>query len=410
MLFIVVYGMLSLITWSAFAVKLKDLSRDWRNRELQLLCLAISTFAAPFFFATPPVYVRLDALLGQRNIATLIIYTCVAVCLTSFLALLVSWSSTQSKIRLRHRLIVGYAVTTIVAMVTFFFLGTVNDTEHPVDFDVHYASTPYITEFLLTYQCLFTVSMIGLILMCWRYSTMVDRPWLRGGLRVITAGAVTGLGYCLPKAVSLAWDVAGDSPLDSMSSVVAPMFASAAAALFAIGFTMPVWGVGMSTTASWISGYLAFQRRYPLWQAITRAFPEIVLVPPPSSRLELARELSFYQNRQVIEILDGEMRLRPHYDTAISELTRKEFAGRRITGIQAEALVEAVQLAAALQAHVVGRELPLRSETDVRESTDGDLAKEATRLVRVAEALLSPVVPAVLARLTATAHDCRTQS
>lgn len=401
MLFIVVYALLSVITWSAFAVKLKDLVRDWRNRELQLLCLAISTFAAPFFFATPPVYVRVDALLGQRNITTLIIYTSVAVCLTSFLALLVSWSSAQSKVRLRHQFLVGYAVATIAVMATFFFLGTVDDAEHPVDFDVHYSDTRYISEFLLAYQCLFTVSMIGLVRMCWRYSTIIDKPWLRRGLRVVTAGAVTGLGYCLPKAITLVWDMFGASPLDAVNSVVAPMFASAAAALFAIGFTMPVWGVGISKTAAWISDYHAFQRRSPLWQALTQAFPEVVLVPPPASRLELARELAFFQGRQVIEILDGEMRLQLHYDSAVSELAREACADRRITGARADAVVDAVHIAAALQAHAAGQKGTLAANTAVPESADGDLDKEAARLVEVAHAFhTSPLVPAVLSRLT----------
>ena len=123
MLFNVVYGMLSLITWSAFAFKLRDLARDWRNKELQRLCLAIATFAAPFGFAAPPVYVRVDALFGTPNISSLIIYTTVEVCLTSFLALLVSWSSAQSKVRLRHRLILGYAIATVTTAIQMRSVG-----------------------------------------------------------------------------------------------------------------------------------------------------------------------------------------------------------------------------------------------------------------------------------------------
>ena len=48
--------------------------------------------------------------MGTPNISSLIVYTTVEICLTSFLALLVSWSSAQSKVRLRHRLILGYAI------------------------------------------------------------------------------------------------------------------------------------------------------------------------------------------------------------------------------------------------------------------------------------------------------------
>ncbi|MGW1895100.1 MAB_1171c family putative transporter [Streptomyces sp. NPDC002004] len=406
MLFIVVYGTLSVITWSAFAFKLKDLVRDWRNKELQLLCLAISTFAAPFFFAAPPVYVRVDALLGIKNIATLVIYSSVAVCTTSFLALLVSWSSAQSKVRLRHRLILGYAITTIAAMATLFFLGTVDDAEHPIDFDVHYAQTPYIAEFLLVYQCLYTVSMAGLIRLCWRYSTIVDKPWLRRGLRTVAAAAIAGFGYCLPKLVSLLWGMVGHSPLDHVNSVVAPMFASVSAALFAIGFTMPAWGVAVSRARTWVSDYRTFRRRHPLWQAITDAFPDVVLVAPPASRRELARELHFFLGRQVIEILDGEMRLRPHFDTEVRRAARELAEARGATSTEADSVAEAAQITAALHMRASGQGTQLGQENDFMDTADGDLHEEGARITRVADAFrTSPVIPAVVARLQPSRAD-----
>ncbi|MFF7355381.1 MAB_1171c family putative transporter [Streptomyces filipinensis] len=406
MLFNVVYGTLSLITWSAFAFKLRDLARDWRNKELQRLCLAIAMFAAPFGFAAPPVYVRVDALIGTPNISSLIIYTTVEVCLTSFLALLVSWSSAQSKVRLRHRLILGYALATVTTNWVLFFLGDATDTSHALDFDVHYAKTAYIWEFLLVHQALYTVSMIGLIRLCWRYSKIVDQPWLRRGLRIVTVGAVAGLGYCLPKVISLIWDKLGISPLGFVNSVVAPMFASVSAALFAIGFTMPAWGVGLGRAMAWMYDYRTFHRRYPLWQAITRAFPEVVLVAPPASRRELARDLRFFLGRQVIEILDGEMRLRPHHDPEISRMTREVAAHQKITGDEADAVVEAAQIAAALQARSTGHEASGGHGTDFDDAANGDLNKEGARLTRVADAFsTSPVIPAVLERLQSAKTD-----
>ncbi|MEU8587512.1 MAB_1171c family putative transporter [Streptomyces sp. NPDC048664] len=406
MLFNVVYGMLSLITWSAFAFKLRDLARDWRNKELQRLCLAIATFAAPFGFAIPAVYVRVDALFGAPNISSLIIYTTVEVCLTSFLALLVSWSSAQSTVRLRHRLILGYALATVATNWVLFFLGDATDTSHALDFDVHYARTAYIWEFLLVHQTLFTVSMVGLIRLCWRYAKIVGQPWLRRGLRTVTVGAVAGLGYCLPKALSLVWDKLGISPLGFLNSVVAPMFASVAAALFAVGFTMPAWGVGLGRALSWMSDYRTFHRRYPLWQAITRAFPEVVLLPPPTSRRELARDLRFFLGRQVIEMLDGEMRLRPHHDADISRMTRDLAATHHLTGDEADAVTEAAHIAAALQARSTGHGVPEGHGTDFDDAAGGDLNEEGARLTRVADAFrTSPVIPAVLERLQSAKAD-----
>ncbi|MBC3839701.1 hypothetical protein GXW82_04070 [Streptacidiphilus sp. 4-A2] len=62
----------------------------------------------------------IDRLLGVPNLATLLVYTSVAICLTCFVALLVSWLDGQDQVRLRHRLLVGYSVTTMVMAVCFF--------------------------------------------------------------------------------------------------------------------------------------------------------------------------------------------------------------------------------------------------------------------------------------------------
>ncbi|GGU06309.1 hypothetical protein [Streptomyces coeruleorubidus] len=145
-------------------------------------------------------------------------------------------------------------------MITFFFLGDVSDGEHHVDFDVYYAETPYITQFLLIYGVLFVVGMTGPTRMCCRYATAVDRPWLRRGLRTVAVGALVGQGYAMPKVISLIWDLLGTSPLHFISVNVAPMCASISAWLFAVGFTMPAWGVGVDTARERISQYRAYRR------------------------------------------------------------------------------------------------------------------------------------------------------
>ena len=433
LLFTVVYGILSVITWSAFAYKVRDLIRDPRNRELQLLCLAIATFAAPFVLASPHVYIGIDELLGVANIATLIVYTSVAVCLTSFVALLVSWSSAaQETIRLRHRLLVAYSVTTVVVMAVCFFLGDVSGAEHPLDFDVHFEHTRYISVFLLSYQLLFTVSMAGLVHLCRRYARAVDGPWLRRGLLLVTAGAVFGLGYAVPKAVNMVWDFFGSSPLHYVSSVVAPMSASVAAALFAVGFTLPAWGAGVSRSREFAAAFRSYRRLYPLWHAIAEQFPDVVLFPPvPRStrwtvrdlrllagrqvievrdgRLALrpredpelshtAQDMDLLLTRQIIEIRDGQLALRPNYDPAIARAARELARARGLTGDGAEAAVEAAQIAGALRAKAAGHVLPGHPDAVLHDPADGDLQEEVAWLVRVADAFRSsPVVPAALA-------------
>lgn len=431
LLLTVVYAVLAVITWTAFFYKVRDLVRDWRNRELQILCLSISTFAAPFVLASPEVYMGIDRLLGVPNIATLIIYVCVAVCVSGFIALLVSWSSAQSGMRLRHWLGVGYSLTTIAAMTVFFFLGNVDGVEHPVDFDVTFAEVPYISVFLLSYQLLFTTSMVMLIVLCRRYAAAVDRPWLRRGLRTVALGAFFGLGYGVPKIVNMLWDQVATSPLHTVSSIGAPLSASVSAMLFSVGFTMPAWGEGLDRLRELANTYRAYKRLYPLWHDLATAFPELVLLPPNerqqpwSARALLTRpaigiregrmtlaprggdqadslqDLDLLVARQRVEIRDAQLRLRPYFTDTAADAARDLARERALAPDEVEAAVEAAQVSVALRTHAAGAPVPPQAPGR-HEPAAVDPAEEVAFLVKVAVAYrTSPIVAAVTERFGA---------
>ncbi|MEE1788396.1 hypothetical protein PUR71_36680 [Streptomyces sp. SP17BM10] len=431
LLLTVVYAVLAVITWTAFFYKVRDLVRDWRNRELQILCLSIATFAAPFVLASPHVYMGIDRLLGVPNIATLIIYVCVAVCVSGFIALLVSWSSAQSGMRARHWVGVGYSLTTIAAMAVFFFLGNVDGVEHPVDFDVTFAEVPYISVFLLSYQLLFTTSMVMLIVLCRRYAAAVDRPWLRRGLRTVALGAFFGLGYGVPKILNMLWDQVATSPLHTVSSIAAPLSASVSALLFSVGFTMPAWGEGLDRLRELAVTYRAYKRLYPLWHDLATAFPELVLLPPNDrqqpwsaralltrpaigireGRMTLAprggdqadslRDLDLLVARQRVEIRDAQLRLRPYFTDTAAETARELARERDLAPDDVEAAVEATQVSVALRTHAAGAPVPSQAPGR-HEPAAVDPAEEVAFLVKVAVAYkTSPIVAAVTERFGA---------
>ncbi|MGW3043750.1 MAB_1171c family putative transporter [Kitasatospora sp. NPDC001159] len=435
LLLTVVYGILSVITWSAFFYKVRDLARDWRNRELQLLCLSIATFAAPFVLASPHIYMGIDHILGVPNIATLIIYICVAVCVTGFIALLVSWSSAQGKLRLRHWIGVGYSLATLVVMTVFFFLGNVDGAEHPVDFDVTFEAVPYISMFLLSYQLLFTTSMVMLIVLCRRYAAAVDRLWLRRGLLTVALGAWFGLGYGVPKVANMVWDLFATSPLHDVSSIAAPLSASVSAMLFSIGFTMPGWGAGASRLKDLAVAYRAYKRLYPLWHDLAAAFPEIVLLTPNdrqgprSARALLSRprieiragrmvlrprdsheadtlqDLDLLVTRQRVEIRDAQLRLRPYFTESVVQEARDLARRRKLTPADVEAAVEAAQMSVALRSHTAGALVPATAPT-LHTPTAVDPAEEVSWLVKVAVAYkTSPVVADITERFTGAAAE-----
>ncbi|MGW2248776.1 MAB_1171c family putative transporter [Kitasatospora sp. NPDC001660] len=433
LLLTVVYGILSVITWSAFVYKVRDLARDWRNRELQLLCLSIATFAAPFVLASPHVYMGIDDVLGVPNIATLIIYICVAVCVTGFIALLVSWSSAQGGFRLRHWIGVGYSLATLVVMTVCFFLGNVDGPEHPVDFDVTFEAVPYISTFLLSYQLLFTTSMVMLIVLCRRYAKAVDRLWLRRGLLTVALGAWFGLGYGVPKVANMVWDLFGPSPLHDVSSIAAPLSASVSAMLFSIGFTMPGWGAGASRLKDLAAAYRSYTRLYPLWCDLATAFPELVLFTPnerqepwsvrdllsrprieiregrmvlqprDSHEADTLQDLDLLVTRQRVEIRDAQLRLRPYFTESVAQEARDLARKRKLTPDEVEAAVEAAQMSVALRAHTAGALVPATA-TSLHAPTAVDPAEEVSWLVKVAVAYkTSPVVAAVTARFAGAA-------
>src|SRR5581483_6946917 len=102
-------------------------------------------------------------------------------------------------------------------------------------------------------------------------ATAVNRPWLRRGLRTLaTAAAMIFLMCVNVVAVLLA--------LRLNSNALAFEFLTTALGGLSIlvgatGATMPIWGPQ-------IDRMIAYRRLYPLWLAVHRAFPQLILDPP----------------------------------------------------------------------------------------------------------------------------------
>ena len=75
--------------------------------------------------------------------------------------------------------------------------------------------------------------------------------------------------------------------------------------------------VGADYPARWLAASRTYRQLYPLWHAITHAFPQIVLHPSrwnhPVADVFTAR-FSFRSYRRVIEIRDGYVRLQGYRD------------------------------------------------------------------------------------------------
>jgi hypothetical protein len=128
--------------------------------------------------------------------------------------------------------------------------------------------------------------------------------------------------------------------------------------LFMVGSTLPAWGprAGLDTLADWSALSVTYYRLYPLWDALSKAFPDIALDTPRSwlgRRIPL-RNASLAVYRRVIEILDARLRLRPFLDKQVADSARSRTEEAGIPAKRADAIVEATLLKEALATHRQG--------------------------------------------------------
>lgn len=394
-MFDVVFPICAAVTWVCFAAKLRDLRVDPSSPLLRVVCAQFAFVALAFTAATPSVYVRVDRITGVANLAILIVYTSVLLCSGCFQSMLLLWTypAGEALNRARHRF-VAYAVV-ITVLIGLFVVADVADGEHPIDFDVHFAVTPFATEFLILYYVAFAVVWVGAGRIGWRYASVAGRPWLVRGLRLMALGSVLALGYSAMKLAAVAASLIGKDAY-ALSVVWAPLSASAAALLIAAGITLPAWAHHPDAAVGTISRLRAYQELQPLWWAFYRQMPALVMDPPRSrwaSRWAV-RDTRHRLYRRVVEIEDGRLALRGCCDARVAEAAGELGHQAGLADADLPAIQEAAVLAAALRSRREGLSGP--EKTWVLHSDTVDLAAQIGWLRQVARAFdRSPVVRAL---------------
>jgi hypothetical protein len=242
---------------------------------------------------------------------------------------------------------------------------------------------------------LWSVCRLGL-----RYSRLTDRPSLRLGLWIIAAGALCGLAFLAVQAVMLVGDEVG-ADLGRWDYPVALPLELVTQSLLLIGVTVPSWGARLADVVRWFGDHRSYRLLHPLWLALHEASPELFLVPPePGSGRRWHRDVGFLLYRQVIEIRDGQLALRPYVDPGVTEVAAElgRRAGLSREGVQAAS--EAAAVAAGIAAKTRGRRP--RPGPAPRGGVPGgaDVTAEIAWLTRVSRAFAtSPIVPAALAAI-----------
>ncbi|GAA4530349.1 MAB_1171c family putative transporter [Amycolatopsis samaneae] len=274
------------------------------------------------------------------------------------------------------------ALTAVVALteVVLFFLART----HRVGEDTAVGEDAlwYLVAYLLVFVVYGVVSLTTFIVVFGRFAWLAEPGALRAGLWLIVGGAVSALAWTF-WGIDDVGRLVASGRVNASEDVYSAVLAAGCVGLAVAGATLSVWGPALRAPVRWLRAYHAYRRIEPLWAALRAAVPGIALAPAPG----LAGGAEFALYRRVIEIRDGYLALRPHFEPGIPALAE---ARARRAGVP-ERLVAATAEAAALAAALLASEADRRyrggdAGPPARQLPDAGIAAEAAWLVQVTRA------------------------
>lgn len=388
-----------LLPWLALLYKSRDLYRDPRNPALWALQFAFFSLGMGLLVRIPPIYHWIDGLVGVPHIARLLAH---AFALGNglglqILLLYLSHPKAEAGRKARFR----YAALTIsLAAMTALFLAAPIEQES-AEFITEYADASLIAGYMLVYCAYLEYSLFDICRLAQRYSHHARSGHLRLGLRLIAVGSALALLYPANKAAYVGARQLGLGVPDFEKSISAVVI-TLSVLLVVTGLTVPGWGPRVASIRGAIRDYRLYQAIRPLWQALAAGSPAMVTMRP---RVLPHAEQRLY--RQVIEVRDELLALRPYHDPAVRRVACE--VGRRVgvEGAELYALADAAAISAAVAARRENRDRHTGNQEPIIETPPGDdLLVEARRLARVSRAFTgSPHMAAVAAALSAGHAD-----
>ncbi len=353
------------LAWVAALYKLAGLRRRPGDTGLRFVCLTLTLVAVALTAGLPPVYRRIDHLLGIPNIAQLI---------KGSLALIGGWSVQRYFIHLagddaeaeKAGIRSNWVLAGTLGLLCLLFALAPVDVTEPVDFTTHYARKPYVLEYEIVILAYMGLIMYSIAERSRVYANLVrHKPATYLGMWFTAAGGATSILYVLQSgSYSVARRYGLAYPLPN-PELLSDLLKAVLLAFLLLGATLPAWGtrMGIPRIPRWVEQYRDCRALYPLWADICRAMPDLALVGPHSSLVDAldARDIRFRLRRRVVEICDGYLVLQPFIDPGVLDLARRCAAEAGLSGEEAEAIVDAAGLAAALRASEAGVPVCVRS-------------------------------------------------
>ncbi|MGW4382989.1 MAB_1171c family putative transporter [Kitasatospora sp. NPDC004531] len=392
------------VAWVVAGLKLRAWRRD-PSFGLLVVALAVASPSTAFLLASPLVYRAIGRLTGVGNLATLLVYLGIVGFSAAAVVLALVWSPPEQREgdqvwaplddRLRRRVRRRTAVFAVLVpvLVALFLAGGPYRPETPLTFDTTFAPRAATALFLALYQGLFAYALVDIGRVCLGHAARLPAGWLRRGIRLLAAGALTACGYVVCKLAAIALAYAGVGGVEWLSTALGPFFAALGAVGITLGFAGPAG-------AAWNRRRRDFRALRPLWDLVYRADRRLALEGPPSpawrERAAL-RDLEWRTTRRGLEIRDGQLTLRPWIDPAAVRGAERFAAQAELVPDERDALVVAAALRSAVGALAAGAVPRPREEQPVLPGLDAEPAEERAHLVLVAGYLQSPLLERALA-------------
>ena len=327
----------------------------WREPGGWALSGTLAALALGLTLKVPAVYEGVEDLTGVPNLAQLM--KDAAVVLSAFgtqvVLLHLLRPAAGGSPWARRRVLV--TVVTLAAMTGVFLLA------RPVvgvDALRAHLAAPGLVEFRTIYLVYLVWAFVDIARLCWRFARLAGDRLLAIGLRLIAFGGVVGLGYAASGAVQVFAAGRHDLALVQRTQHASDALIGVATLLVVLGSTLPsIIARTAGRRASRLGGVgSAPPGLQTLWNGVTRALPEFVL--PATTRAGLTAQEQLY--RQVIEVEDARLALRPLRDLAVEHAALEAVVQHGVEDSQRGAAVEGVALALAVdRLHTGGPALPM---------------------------------------------------
>jgi hypothetical protein len=381
----VVYVVTAAAAWSVFVYKALELRRN-DNPFRRSFCALAALMAMAFTMGAPPIIGRLEHATGLLAAWSLCFVVLSGAAVHATL-LLWTYPADEAWRRIRPRWwFYGLAAT---AMLILCLVGRVSPDGVPAGANAEiperiYGRTPFVADAMLIYVVALGYATVDGTRLLWRSVRSVDRRWLRRCLRLLTVSGIINCVSCASLVVFISGLRVG---LDLEAAQ------RAHTALAGLGVTVGAVGATLPKLGPRLDRLVACHRLHPLWLALYRANPDVVLDPPRLMWIDRWKpwgvDLRLY--RRIIEIRDSRLALRPYMDPALAARIRSEAERGGATGEELDASVEAAVLAAAIDAKLSGGCRRPAEVTPVDDPNPGhDLAAETAWFTRVAEAFVRP--------------------